>query len=349
MFVDEVQITVQAGKGGDGCVSFRREKFVPRGGPDGGNGGDGGSVVLRADRNRNTLLDLRHIRDYRARNGQPGMGRNRTGASADDRIVRVPQGTLVRDAETGELLADLTDDGEDAVVARGGRGGRGNKSFATATHQTPREYTPGEPGEARTLDLELKLIADVGLVGLPNAGKSTILARLSAATPKIADYPFTTLVPQLGIVSGPGPETLVLADIPGLIEGAKDGAGLGHEFLRHIERTRVLAHVVDLAPLDGTDPVEQYRIIRDELAGFSAELATRPTVVIGNKTDLPDAAAHADRLEKALGAPILRVSAATGNGLDTLTHELFRRIRGADAEAARAAPATGPTTEGDRA
>lgn len=324
MFVDEARITVEAGKGGDGCVSFRREKYVPKGGPDGGDGGDGGSVCAVADRNVGTLLEQRRSQSYRAQNGRPGEGRNRAGANGQDAVVRVPVGTLIRHADTGQTAADLTRDGQSVVLARGGRGGRGNKSFATSTHQTPREYTAGEPGEAYALELELKLIADIGLVGLPNAGKSSILARLSAAAPRIADYPFTTLKPQLGLVPGPEHTALVLADIPGLIEGAHAGAGLGHEFLRHIERTRVLAHIVDLAPVDQSDPVENVHIIDRELAHFSEPLATRPRILVGNKIDLPDAAAAADRLSQAFGLPVVRVSAITGAGLDALRHACFQ-------------------------
>jgi GTP-binding protein len=326
MFVDEVHITVQAGKGGDGCLSFRREKYLPKGGPDGGNGGDGGDVILRADRDLGGLLDLRRIQVYRAGKGAPGGGNNRHGAAGEDCVVPVPVGTLVRDGGTGRVLADLTEEGEEAVVARGGRGGRGNKSFATPTHQAPRETTPGEPGEERELDLELKLIADAGLVGLPNAGKSTLLARLSAATPKIAAYPFTTLQPQLGIVTGARYQSFVLADLPGLIRGAHEGAGLGHEFLRHIERTRLLLHVVDLAPLDGSDPVANVRAIRAELQSFSATLAGKPEILVGNKIDLPEAEAAAERLAAELEEPVWRVSAATGGGLTELTRQVFDRL-----------------------
>lgn len=327
MFVDEVHIEAEAGKGGDGCVSFRREKYVAKGGPDGGNGGDGGSVIIRADRNEGTLLELRRIQLYKARKGQPGEGNNRTGASGADCLITVPIGTIIRDHRNNEVLADLTSDGAEMVIARGGKGGRGNKTFATATHQTPREYTPGEPGEMASLDLELKLIADVGLAGLPNAGKSTILARLSTATPKIANYPFTTLKPQLGLVSlGPG-QSFVMADIPGLIENAHSGAGLGHEFLRHIERTRVLAHIVDLAPNDGSDPVANVRIIRRELEQFSAELAKRPSVLVGNKTDLPEAEENRLRLEEELGEEIILISAVTGKGLNKLAGVLMTLCR----------------------
>ncbi len=326
MLVDELRIRVRAGRGGDGCLSFRRERFVPRGGPDGGPGGRGGSVLLRADRNVGTLLALRRAHEYAAANGQPGRGRNRTGAAGDDLVVPVPVGTVVRDAHTGAVLADLTADGQEAVVACGGRGGRGNKAFATPTHQTPREFEHGEPGEARDLDLELKLIADVGLVGLPNAGKSTLLARLSAARPRIASYPFTTLEPQLGLVAADDYRSFVLADIPGLIAGAHAGAGLGHKFLRHIERTACLAHIVDLAPADGSDPVRNLAVVREELARFSEALSRRPQVVVGNKLDLPGAQEAADRLEQNVQAPLVCVSAATGQGMDALVAALLRML-----------------------
>jgi GTP-binding protein len=326
VFVDEVHIAVQAGKGGDGCVSFRRERHQPRGGPDGGNGGDGGSVLMRASRDAGNLMELRKTRVYAAKNGEPGKGRNRAGASAEDLVIEVPCGTIVRNG-SGELVVDLTDDGQTAVVARGGRGGRGNRTFATPTHQTPREYTPGEPGEERELDLELRLIADVGLVGLPNAGKSTLLARVTAARPKVASYPFTTLTPQLGFVTVDRFAGFVMADIPGLIEGAADGAGLGHEFLRHIERTRLLAHVVDLAPVDGSDPVENVRTLSGELERFSPELASRPTLLVGNKTDLPDAETNATRLREAFDAEVLCVSACSGDGVERFVQAAFERLQ----------------------
>jgi GTPase len=326
MFVDEVSIRTKAGKGGDGCVSFRRERYIPRGGPDGGNGGQGGSVILRADRNTGTLLALRRTREYTAENGRAGEGGNRTGASGKDLVIPVPKGTLARHAVTGELLCDLVEDGQKAVIARGGRGGRGNKSFATPTHQTPREFTYGESGEERPLDLELKLIADVGLVGLPNAGKSTIVSRLSSATPKVANYPFTTLSPCLGLVRGEGFQSLVMADIPGLIEGAHKGAGLGHEFLRHIERTQILAHVIDLAPLDESDPLANLHAIEEELAAFSPALGERPRVLAGNKIDLPGATAAAERIEKETGRTVVRLSAVSGEGLDRLAAVLFNML-----------------------
>lgn len=329
MFVDEVRIEVQAGKGGDGCVSFRRERFVPKGGPDGGAGGRGGDVVFRADSGLNTLYRHRLDQRYAARNGQPGSGRNRTGAAGEDVVVPVPVGTIVRDAATGAVKADFTGPDQEEIIAEGGAPGRGNKAFATSIHQTPREFEKGEEGEHFVLDLELKLIADVGLVGLPNAGKSTLLSRLTAAEAKVASYPFTTLTPQLGIVAGPGDGTLVLADIPGLIDGASDGVGLGHEFLRHIERTSVLAHIVDLDPVDGSDPAENVAVIERELAAFSPELAARPRLLVGAKVDLPDGETAAELLEEELGRPVLAVSAVSGAGLDRLVSELFDLVRNA--------------------
>ncbi|MHC4883517.1 MAG: GTPase ObgE [Planctomycetota bacterium] len=337
MFVDEVSIYIKAGKGGDGCVSFRREKYVPRGGPDGGNGGRGGSVLLIADRNVGSLLDLRKKQKYIARNGQPGQGHNRFGAAGEDLEIRVPIGTVVRNADSGEVMTDLTSDEQEVTLAAGGRGGRGNKTFATAINQTPREFTYGTPGEEYNLDLELKLIADIGLVGLPNAGKSTILSRLSEAEPKIANYPFTTLEPQLGLVKGRGFRSLVMADIPGLIAGAHDGAGLGIEFLRHIERTSILAHVVDLVPFDGTDPLENYRVIEGELSAFSEELARRPRVIIGNKMDLPDAEVAVEMLRSEIGCPVIPISAVSGQGLDGLLDALFQAL-GEQTDAAEDTP-----------
>ncbi|MBN1490704.1 MAG: GTPase ObgE, partial [Phycisphaerae bacterium] len=274
MFVDEAEIFVRAGNGGPGCMSFRREKFIPKGGPDGGNGGDGGDVCLVADADVSTLLDLTGRHHWIARNGTPGMGKNMHGRNGEHCIIRVPPGTLVYDRDHGMLLKDLDQPGMQVCVAQGGRGGRGNEAYKSATNQAPRQADLGEPGQERWLRLELKLIADVGVVGLPNAGKSTLLSRLSRARPKIADYPFTTLEPQLGIVELSGYRRFVMADIPGLIEGAHEGVGLGDAFLRHIERTRVLVHLVDACPMDGSPtPVEAYRTIREELSKYSATLA----------------------------------------------------------------------------
>lgn len=326
MFVDEVEIYVEAGKGGDGCVSFRREKYVPRGGPDGGDGGDGGSVVLRANAQMQTLLDLSRRAVYEAGNGRPGRGSNRRGANGNDRSIALPLGTIVRDAATGLALRDLTSDGETVVVARGGRGGRGNKAFATATHRTPREFETGANAEERRLKLDLKLIADVGLVGLANAGKSTLLSRLSRAHPKIADYPFTTKDPQLGIVPAGDYRRFVMADLPGLIEGAHKGVGLGDRFLRHIERTRVVAHLVDMCPPDGSRPLDAYRTIRCELAQYSSALAGKPELVVATKLDLTDAEERLAEFRSALEAPVLAISAVSGRGLDGLVGAIVRLL-----------------------
>jgi GTP-binding protein len=325
LFVDEVTIHVRGGKGGSGCVSFRREKFVPKGGPDGGDGGHGGSVVLVAKPGIDTLLDLAGRHHYRAENGRPGSGANRTGKSGVDLRVTVPTGTLVYDQDAGRLLKDLAEDHQEVVVARGGSGGRGNARFATPTHQTPREFEPGTPGRERTLRLELKLIADVGFVGLPNAGKSTLLSRATRARPKVAAYPFTTREPQLGIMELPGYRRLVLADLPGLIEGAHQGAGLGDAFLKHVERTRVILHVIDLCPPEGAPtPGEAYRTIRRELEQYSPSLAEREEIIVGNKLDLSEASEALEALRADLGDPsILGVSGVAGTGLRELAELLW--------------------------
>jgi GTPase len=285
MFVDQAVISVKAGDGGPGCVSFRREKYIPKGGPDGGNGGDGGSVVLIADENINTLFDFRGHHHWEAEPGEPGRGSQQSGAKGKDCIIRMPPGTLVYDATNGQLLVDL-EPGQSFVIAKGGQGGWGNEHFKRSTNQTPRRADPGEPGESRQLRLELKLIAEVGIIGLPNAGKSTLLAALTRANPKIADYPFTTLSPQLGIAELDSTRRIVLADIPGLIEGASKGAGLGHDFLRHVERTKVLLHLLDARPLEGSDPAENYRKIRAELEQYSPLLAEKREIIGLNKLDL---------------------------------------------------------------
>ncbi|ADU52282.1 GTP-binding protein Obg/CgtA [Thermaerobacter marianensis DSM 12885] len=320
-FVDEAEIYVEAGTGGNGAVSFRREKYVPRGGPDGGDGGRGGDVILVVDPALTTLADLRYRRHYRAGRGGHGEGGNRHGRRGEDCYVPVPPGTVVRDRDTGAILADLADPDQRVVVARGGRGGRGNARFATPRRKAPRLAEKGEPGERRWLKLELRLLADVGLVGWPNAGKSSLLARISAARPKVAAYPFTTLAPNLGVVQrGPG-RSFVVADIPGLIEGAHQGVGLGHEFLRHVQRTRVLVYVVDAAATEGRDPQQDLATLRDELEAYEASLLERPGVVAANKMDLPAAAAHLSRLEEAArrwGLELVPISAATGEGLDRL-------------------------------
>ena len=321
-FVDQVSIQVKAGDGGNGAVAFRREKFVERGGPSGGDGGNGGSVVFEADTGLTTLLDYRYQQHHRARSGQHGMGSDMNGASAEDLVLRVPVGTLVRDQDTGELLADLAAPGARAVVARGGRGGLGNMNFATSTRQTPRFAQEGKPGEERRLVLELKLLADVGLLGFPNAGKSTLISRVSRARPKVADYPFTTLVPNLGVVPYKDGRSFVMADIPGLIEGAAEGAGLGHQFLRHVERCRVLIHLVDLAAEgEGRSPLNDLAVLDHELARYSPELARKPQIVAANKLDLPEARARLAPFQAAMaarGVPVFPISAATGEGLGPL-------------------------------
>ncbi|MBM3267764.1 MAG: GTPase ObgE [Candidatus Sericytochromatia bacterium] len=330
MFIDRATIKVTSGAGGDGAVAFRHEKYVAHGGPSGGDGGHGGSVVLVATEDLQTLLDFQYKREFAAQPGKSGGTTNKTGKSGEDLQVRVPCGTVVYDAESGELLADLVDPGETFVAAKGGRGGRGNASFATPTNRAPTTAERGGPAEARALRLELKLLADVGLVGLPNAGKSTLISAVSAARPKIADYPFTTLEPHLGVVRFGEGEHIVLADVPGLIEGAHKGAGLGHEFLRHLERTRVLVHVVDLSGgLEGRDPLEDWRTIERELAQYSPELAGRPRLAAFNKIDLPEAQAHLDRVGAELatqGIPAFPVSAATRQGLDPLLNHLRRLV-----------------------
>src|SRR6056297_1068713 len=284
-FVDEAKIEVRAGRGGHGSASFRREKYIPKGGPDGGDGGDGGSVWLEADPGLNTLVDFRHARLFQARNGQPGQGRQRTGKSAEHVVVRVPLGTIGRSIETDEIIGDVTQPGQRLLVARGGTGGKGNIHFKSSVNRTPRQFTEGTAGEQRALHLELKVLADVGLLGFPNAGKSTLISAVSKARPKVADYPFTTLHPNLGVVSLEPGRSFVIADIPGIIEGAAGGAGLGIRFLKHLQRTRLLLHLVDIAPIDQADPVEQIRILEQELAEFDAELAQRERWLVLTKTD----------------------------------------------------------------
>src|SRR6516165_3392681 len=301
MFVDRVTLFVSGGHGGRGMCSFRREKYVPRGGPDGGDGGDGGSVIVRALAGADSLAGIVHQKHWHAEDGGAGGSANCHGRKADDLIIDVPPGTVVRDRDRGHILKDLVEPGEQVNVAQCGRGGRGNKAFATATNRTPREFQPGTPGEERWITLELKVIADVGLIGLPNAGKSTLLSRLSRATPEVADYPFTTKHPNLGMVTVGSERAFILADLPGLIEGAHDGVGLGHEFLRHVERTRVLVHLVEPTPPDGSDPLHNYRVIRRELELHGRELAFKPEVVAVSKCELTGSQEIADRLEKELG------------------------------------------------
>ena len=326
-FVDEATITVQAGDGGNGCMSFRREKCVPRGGPDGGDGGKGGDVMLRATSRKRTLYDFHFRQHFKASSGKPGQGKQKTGRNGEDCIIEVPPGTLIYDEETGRLLADLIDDGDNWVAARGGRGGAGNARFKTATNQAPRTVRPGQPGEFRKLKLELKLIADVGLVGLPNAGKSTLIRTISAARPKVADYPFTTLHPNLGVVQTRWREPFVVADIPGLIDGAHRGAGLGTRFLRHIERTRILVHLMDATSLDPEDPLENYRIIRNELAAYRQELSRKPQIIVLNKMDLPGAEAGAAAMRRAMSEEdVLEISAKTGHGVDRLLSKIIATL-----------------------
>jgi len=329
VFRDECEIEVFAGKGGDGLVSFRREKYVPKGGPDGGNGGDGGSVVLVAREDVASLLAIGRKPFYRARNGGPGGPRNRSGASGADELLHVPLGTQVKDAERGHLLRDLVGEGDSVVVAQGGRGGRGNASFATSTRQAPRHAEPGKPGETRRLQLELKLFAEVGLVGLPNAGKSTLLSVVSAAEPRIADYPFTTLHPQVGIARVGHLDTLVMADLPGLIEGAASGAGLGHQFLRHVERCRVLMHLVDCSAAAGEDSLAGVEVLRTELREYSPELALRPTLYVASKVEGEEALARAAALEGALGQRVFRISSVMGEGLEPLLRAALDEVRAA--------------------
>lgn len=327
-FVDEAEIHVAAGNGGNGCVSFRREKFIPFGGPDGGDGGAGGSVYLVADENLNTLVDFRHQRRFRAKRGENGMGRQMTGRNGEDVRIRVPVGTVVTNVETDEVIGDMTGHGQTLLVAKGGDGGRGNINFKSSTNRAPRRATPGFDGEQRALKLELKLLADVGLLGFPNAGKSTFIRAVSAATPKVADYPFTTLSPKLGVVSIEPHKSFVIADIPGLIEGAAEGAGLGMQFLRHVQRNRLLLHLVDLAPLDGSDPVDQVRAIEQELKRFDPELLDRPRWLVLNKADLlPDEerVARAEAIVAALGwtAPWFCVSALAKQGTWAVAQKVF--------------------------
>ncbi len=328
MFVDEAEIYVKAGDGGPGCVAFRREKFVPKGGPDGGDGGNGGSVYFLADSGESTLLNFASKHHWRAPRGEPGLGKKMAGQSGEDLIIRVPVGTLVYDKEHGILLADLDEPGRKLLIAQGGLGGLGNWHFKTSVNQAPRYAQPGTAGQERTLKLELKLIADVGLVGMPNAGKSTLLRSISAARPKVADYPFTTLDPQLGIVDLIGERRMVFADIPGLIAGAEQGLGLGHAFLRHIERTKIIVHMLDLFPTDGSDPAENYRIIRHELEAFSKELTEKPEIVVANKMDLAIDGQAIENLKGDLPeVDIHPVSGVSRLGIDSLLEMIWTRLQ----------------------
>ena len=330
MFVDEAVIRVQAGKGGDGAVAFRREKFVPRGGPAGGDGGRGGDVVLRSSTHHNTLVHFRFNPEHKAKKGANGEGSNRTGKSATSLVLPVPPGTVVYDAESGETLFDFDEADQEFVAAKGGEGGKGNARFATAVNQAPRTAEPGETGEFRRLRLEVKLLADVGLLGFPNAGKSTFISRVSAARPKVADYPFTTLEPNLGVVDLGDYETYVVADIPGIIEGAHEGHGLGLQFLRHIERTALLLHLVDVSGLSGREPVEDYRVILGELEGYSEKLAKKPMIVAASKMDACQDREPVEALRKTAevdGWPFFELSSVTGEGLQPLLRALADRVR----------------------
>jgi len=320
-FIDEVTIKVKAGDGGRGCMSFRREKFVPHGGPNGGDGGSGGDVVVEADEQLTTLLDLRYQKQYRAGRGEHGRGKQQYGRRGDDRVIKVPVGTVIRDGNSGVLLADLTRPGERVVVAAGGRGGMGNARFVSSTNRSPRKTTPGGPGEEKILQMELKLLADVGIIGLPNAGKSTLIAALTAARPQIADYPFTTLVPNLGVVTAEDETRYVIADIPGLIEGAHRGEGLGDKFLRHISRTTLLLHVLDVTRMTPQDPLADWETVNRELELFDGELMKKPQIVVANKIDVPEAGEKIRVLQSALvlrQVPFFAVSALRGEGLGAL-------------------------------
>jgi GTP-binding protein len=331
-FFDEARIEVHAGKGGNGAVSFRREKYVPRGGPDGGDGGAGGSIYALADRNINTLVEYRYARLHRARDGEPGRGADCNGRGAADIVLRMPVGTVITDADSGALIADLTADGQRALLAKGGRGGLGNLHFKSSTNRAPRQSTPGEPGESHTLALELRVLADVGLLGMPNAGKSSLIRKISAARPKVADYPFTTLSPNLGVVRAGVDRSFVVADIPGLIEGAAEGAGLGHRFLRHLQRTRLLLHVVDGAPLDAdSDPVRDVRAIVAELKKYDPALHRKPRWLVLNKIDLLSADERQAALERIVRrlrwrGPAFAVSALTGEGCDRLVQAVSAHL-----------------------
>ncbi len=326
-FIDEAMITVQSGDGGKGCVSFRREKFIPRGGPDGGDGGKGGDIILSTTSRKRTLYQFQYQRHFKAKNGAHGQGNQKTGKNGPNLTIELPPGTLVIDGDTGHLIKDLVDTGETFVILKGGRGGRGNTRFKTSTHRTPRFAQPGEPGETRTLKLELKLLADVGIIGLPNAGKSTLIAAISSARPKIANYPFTTLTPSLGVVQTGWAEPFVVADIPGLIKGAHQGTGLGIKFLRHIERTRILVHLIDVSSIDPDDPLKEYHTINQELVMYDEKLVKKPQIVVLNKLDLPGVRKAAEIFQSALkDKKVLLISALTGQGLEQLKSQIVQLL-----------------------
>jgi GTP-binding protein len=329
MFYDQAKIFVKGGDGGNGIVAFRREKYVPEGGPCGGDGGRGGDIIFIVDPGLRTLVDFKYKRHYKADRGEHGQGKNCHGKGAEDLIVRVPRGTIVKDEQTGEILTDFVEEDQQFIIAKGGRGGRGNARFASAQNRVPTLAENGEPGEERWVLLELKLLADVGLVGFPNAGKSTLISRISAAKPKIADYPFTTITPSLGVVAVEEGDSFVVADIPGLIEGAHQGIGLGHEFLRHIERTRLLLHLVDIAGVDGRDPVRDVEIINSELVKYNERLALKPQILVANKIDLPAAIENLTKLKAAFpDQEIYSISAVTGQGIAELVQVVARRVAG---------------------
>ena len=326
MFVDEVNLEVEAGRGGDGCMAFRREKFVPMGGPFGGNGGKGGDIIFKADEGLRTLIDLRYQKKIKGSAGLNGEGKNKNGKNAEDTIIKVPVGSTIKDADTNLVIADLTKHGEEVIVAIGGRGGRGNVTLATRSNPCPSFCERGEPGEVRAIKVELRMLADVGLVGLPSVGKSTILSMISNANPKIASYHFTTLSPNLGVVRTKD-YSFTVADLPGLIEGASTGLGLGHKFLKHIERTKVIAHIIDMSGQEGRDPYEDYQVIRKELEEFSPKLITKPEIIIANKMDLPTSAANLEEFKKKITSPIYEISALNNTGLDKVIEELKELLK----------------------
>jgi len=327
MFIDHAKIYVKGGDGGNGCVAFRREKYVPMGGPYGGDGGRGGNVIFVADEGMNTLMDFQYRKHFKAERGVHGIGKNQHGAWGENLVVKVPVGTIIIDDDSGEVIADLATVDQEAVVARGGRGGKGNSRFANAIHKAPSMAENGEPGEEKWIRLELKLLADVGLVGFPNAGKSTLISRVSAARPKIADYPFTTLVPNLGVVSTRDKETFVIADIPGLIEGAHEGTGLGHDFLRHIERNKILLFILDAAQADGRDVMEDFTNLRNELEFYNPELLERPYLIVANKLDIPEAEDNFHALQEQYGDLVLGISAVSGRGIDELIEKTYALLQ----------------------
>jgi GTP-binding protein len=326
-FIDEAIITVCSGNGGRGCVSFRREKYIPRGGPDGGDGGKGGDIVFKTTSRKRTLNQFRYQKNFKAKNGAHGQGKQKTGKNAQDLVIELPPGTLVTNADTGQVITDLINSGETFVVARGGRGGQGNARFKTSTHRAPRFAQPGEPGETKTLKLELKLLADVGIIGLPNAGKSTLISAVSSARPKIGSYPFTTLFPTLGVVQTEWSDPFVVADIPGLIEDAHKGTGLGIRFLRHIERTRILIHIIDVSAIDRDNPLNAYHTVNKELAMYKRNLMEKPQIVVLNKMDLPNARKAAKQFQTAIkDKQVILISALTGKGLEYLNSKIIRLL-----------------------